>query len=262
MTKNIIDISSWQAGMNLGTVLESNPIDGVVVKATGGASYVQRTCDPWVQELIRENKLWGFYHFLNDDGKKAGGKAEAKWFVENCLNYFGFGLPVADYEHAAIRINYLKDFVREVYELTGVKCLIYCSLSKLHEEDFSELYKEGYPLWIAQYKNMLRTGLQSSPWQSGSISPYDRYVMHQYSSAGEISGYDGYVDLDIFYGSDEDWKNLTRSDRIAYDEPNDSDESDDSDDSENGLIEIACTEILECLDNLHRAIERLRDLLK
>ncbi len=212
-TMNFIDISGWQKGLNLETVFSKNPaLDGVIVKATGGSSYVQATCDPWVQELIRLGKPWGFYHFLDDDRRDAGGKTEAEFFVKNCQNYFGAGVPVADYEGRAkdamgVR-SYLLPFLETVYSLTGIRCMVYTSLSTIQEQDLSEVAAKGYPLWLAQYGSMNQTGIQESPWQKGSVAPFSKFWMHQYSSNGRLSGYDGALDLDKFYGNRVDWDRL------------------------------------------------------
>lgn len=210
---NFIDISGWQKGLDLEALFKANPsLDGVIVKSTGGASYVQPTCDPWVQTLIRMGKPWGFYHFMDDDHKASSGKTEAEFFVKNCRNYFGKGVPVADYEDPAKKHGtaYLKEFLDTVYSLTGVRAMVYTSLSVLYEQDFSKIAAAGYPLWVAQYANMKYTGIQETPWQNGAVSPFAKYWMHQYSSCGRLNGYNANLDLDKFYGSEEDWVSLAK----------------------------------------------------
>lgn len=54
MTLNVIDISSWQTGINLGK--DGVPADGVVIKATGGTGYVNPDCDRAFQEAIKSGK--------------------------------------------------------------------------------------------------------------------------------------------------------------------------------------------------------------
>lgn len=219
---NIIDISNWQRGLNLSTLIAENPtIDGVVVKATGGVGYVDNTCDPWVQWLIQNGRPWGFYHFLDDDFRNRGGKAEAQFFVENTRNYFGHGIPVADYEHPANNLGagYLLDFLREVYRLTGIKPMVYvsCGLIKWQKE-FADIAAEGYPLWIAQYaSNSTVVGFQSNPWQSGSVEPFGRYWMHQYTSHGRLPGWGGNLDFNLFYGSFADWCALAHGEQQSAD---------------------------------------------
>lgn len=212
MALNFIDISSWQRGLNLQTVFELNDLDGVIVKATGGVSYVQQTCDPWVQWLIAHDKPWGFYHFLADDRKGSTGSEEAYWFVKNCENYFGYGVPVADYEGVAVSKGaaYLREFLDTVFFLTSVRPMVYCNLSTLQAETMGfQAIAQDYPLWLAQYKtNAKQVGFLSDPWQSGSVEPYKCITMQQYSSNGKLNGWDGGIDLDIFHGSRADWDKL------------------------------------------------------
>lgn len=208
---NFIDISSWQSGLNLKDLFAKNPnLDGVIVKATGGVSGVQRTCDPWIQELIALGKPWGFYHYLDDDYRHSSPEDEAEFFVKNCANYFGAGVPILDYEEPAKSHGtaYLKRALDHVYALTGVKPVVYASLSTIYEQDFKAIAAAGYPLWLAQYANMKFTGIQETPWQSGSVKPFEGYVMHQYASTGRLVGYNGNLDLDRFYGTIDDWKRL------------------------------------------------------
>ena len=96
-TLNVIDISDHQAGISLPTMFEKNPdLDAVIVKATEGTGYVNKYCDPWVQWLIKNNKPWGFYHYLS--GTKDSGAVEADYFYKHCLNYFGHGIAICDLE--------------------------------------------------------------------------------------------------------------------------------------------------------------------
>lgn len=208
-TMNMIDISGYQAGLDLATVFAQNPIDGVIVKSTEGIGYVNRNCDPWVQWLIRNNKPWGFYHYLNSSDPVA----EAKRFVRDTINYFHDGVPCADYEGQIVQsfgTYYLRRFLETVYAETGVKCLVYSNLSTIQGDvnGFRAIADDGYQLWLAQYANMSPTGFQPSPWQRGSFAPFDKITMHQYSSCGRLAGYSGNLDLDIFYGDVDDWNRL------------------------------------------------------
>lgn len=232
---NFIDISSYQAGIDLEKVFSLNPLDGVIVKSTEGQGYVNPYCDKWVQWLIKNNKPWGFYHFLNSHDPVA----EAKYFVKNCINYFGDGLPCADYEGSIVTsygTYYLRRFLETVFSETGIKPLVYCNLSTIQGDvnGFRSIAEEGYKLWLAQYANMNeQVGFNPNPWQRGSFAPFEKITMHQYSSMGLLEGYgyvkyevykdaDGYVedpskyrritgnylDLDMFYGTIDDWNRL------------------------------------------------------
>lgn len=206
MTMNGIDISNYQRGLDLAKV----PCDFVIVKATEGTYMVQDTCDPWVQEAKRLGKKWGFYHF-------AGGGdpiAEADFFVKNCANYFGEGIPVLDYEmYGRKGTAWVKRFLDRVYEKTKVRCMVYTSRSVLTEENWSAI-APNHALWVAQYPNYNHTGYQSDPWfPAGSIGAFKFVTMHQYTSSGRLGGWNGNLDLNIAYLDRNGWDAIARGDR-------------------------------------------------
>ena len=208
MSLNFIDISSWQAALNLEALFAQNPLDGVIVKSTENTNYVNPYCDPWVQFCIRNGKPWGFYHFLAGSDPVA----EAKYFVKHTQNYFGDGLPAADYEGSIVSAYgtyYLRRFVETVYDETGVKPLIYCNLSTIQADvnGFRTMAEDGYPLWLAQWPGNI-TNFTPNPWQRGSYEPFKKITVHQYTDSGKLVGYSGNLDLDIFYGDQDDWNRL------------------------------------------------------
>ena len=81
---NGIDISGWQEGLDLSQV----PCDFVIIKGTGGNGYVSSTCDGFVQQAIALGKPYGVYHFAREVGFADSAINEARWFVDNCRNYF------------------------------------------------------------------------------------------------------------------------------------------------------------------------------
>lgn len=213
MSLNFIDISSYQSDINLDSVFAQNPLDGVIVKATEGMGYVNPYCDKWVQWLIRNNKPWGFYHYLNGHDPVA----EAKRFIKDTINYFNDGVPALDFEGAIVSAYgtvYLRRFAETVYSETGVKPFIYCNLSTIQGDvdGFRALAENGYPLWLAQYASNSPMGFQPHPWQKGSIEPFKKITAHQYTSNGNLSGYPRALDLDIFYGDIDDWNTLACKD--------------------------------------------------
>lgn len=210
MSMNIIDIASYQAGLNLEELFRKNPaLDGVIVKATEGTYYTNPYCDGWVQTLRKMGKPWGFYHYL------AGGDpiAEADFLWKNASAYFHEGIPCADYEAEALHAGtgYLKRFLDRVYEHSGVRPLVYCSLSVVQGQDFSAIANAGYQLWVAQYANYEQVnGFQERPWQHGSVAPFNRYVMHQYTSNGRLNGWTKGLDFDQYSGSYAEWVETAR----------------------------------------------------
>lgn len=216
MSLNVIDISDHQAGISLPTMFEKNPdLDAVIVKATEGTGYVNKYCDPWIQWLIKNNKPWGFYHYLS--GTKDSGAVEADYFYKHCLNYFGHGIAVCDLEGNAINRGpeYAKQFLDRLYELSGVRAMLYASLSVINSYGTGSdgIVMNGHKLWLAQYASATAVvyGFKKTPWQKGSVAPWPSITMHQYTDHGRLNGFLADLDLDIFYGSKEDWKNIASS---------------------------------------------------
>lgn len=198
MSMNGIDISDYQKGIDLGKV----PFDFMICKATEGTSIVHSTCDPYIQKAKALGRCWGFYHFMN----KEDPVKQADFFYKNCKDYFGEGIPVLDYEmYGRIGTAGAKRFLDRIYELTGVRCIVYMSRSVCTEEDWSQI-APNHALWVAQYANNNPTGYQSDPWlPSGSFGAFKGCAIHQYTSTGRLNGYSGNLDLDIAYMDKAAW---------------------------------------------------------
>ena len=202
---NFIDIASWQAGIDLTALFAQNPLDGVVIKATQGTGYVNPEYAAWVQWLTDNKKLFGVYHYLDT----ADPEKQAQHFYSAVKSCIGKCVPCADYEAEALSKGtaFLKKFLDKFRELSGVRCMIYCSLSVVQEQNFTAL--TDYPLWIAQYADMATVnGFVENPWQRGSVSPFSKYWMQQYTSCGRLNGWGGNLDFDKFCGTAQDWTAL------------------------------------------------------
>lgn len=203
-----IDISNWQEGLSLPTSL-----DFAIMKATGGTGFVDLCCDAWVQECKRKGILWGFYHFAGD-GWTPKPEEEANWFYENCVNYFGEGLPVLDIEDSRIADfgTYAQRFVDRIHSLTGIYPIIYTSSA--HRRDFAHTQvPKTCGLWEAYYpSNNVRLFDSNAPEYSGPCDPWDFVAMWQYSSNGRVSGYDFAVDLDVAFMDADAWHRYANPD--------------------------------------------------
>lgn len=186
-----IDISNWQAGINLAAV----PADFVIVKATQGTGYVSPDCARQVEQARQVGKRFGVYHYVS------GGNAvaEANYFVDNCANWVGKGLFCIDWESnensAWGNEGYLEQLVAQVKARTGIPPIIYVQASR-YAQVAAVANRQNCGLWIAQYANMNPTGYQSTPWNEGAYA----CVIRQYSSTGRLPGYGGNLDLNKFYG--------------------------------------------------------------
>lgn len=192
-----IDVSSWQSGIDVSKV----PCAFVITKATQGINYVNPDCDRVIQQCIRIGKPFGVYHYV--DG--SGAVAEADYYVDNIKGYLGKGILCIDWEGGSNRAwgnyAYLETLVSRVIERTGIKPLIYVQASA-YAQTAAVAKRHDCGLWIAQYADMNATGYQDQPWNEGAYS----CAIRQYSSAGRLTGWNGNLDLDKFYGDASAWR--------------------------------------------------------
>ena len=203
---NLIDIASWQQGMDMSTMFSRNQdLDGVIVKVSQGTGYVNPYAKAWLDWLVANGKMTGTYHYLD----LVGAKEEARHYVESVKPWLGKTALAIDYEEQTLSrgTGYLKECLDEVYALTGVRPMVYCSQSVTQSQDFKAIAAAGYPLWMAQYADYNRVnGFLETPWQRGSVAPFPGFIMQQYTSQGYLQGWAKNLDFDKFKGTAADWK--------------------------------------------------------
>lgn len=205
-----IDISGWQEGLDLSQV----PCDFVIVKGTGGNGYVSSACDGFVQQAIALGKPYGVYHFAREVGFADSAINEARWFVDNCRNYFdGNGIPILDFETDTwVGQQWAREWLDEVYRLTGVRPLFYTYKAVLESQDFSLVAAGNYGLWLAAYGANTPKGYEpDTPVPTSGDFPF--VAMYQYCSQGRLPGWNGNLDLNVFYGDVNTWYAYARIDR-------------------------------------------------
>ena len=214
----IIDVSSNQG------LIKIEPIncEGVMIKATGGTSYINDCCDFVAQQCIKLNRPFGVYHYAHEFGHVVDATTESNYFIDNIQGYLHKGILALDYEVAINGNNYTNadsewcyEFCKNVNDKTGVVPLLYISKSLLRSCDCTKVAGLRVALWFAQYADNNATGWQADPWTDNEpFTPFTP-VMHQFSSHGQISGYRGSLDLNIFYGDQHAWQSyanpLTKS---------------------------------------------------
>lgn len=192
-----IDISNWQAGIDLSKV----PYDFVICKATQGKGYVSPDCARQVEQARKRGKLFGLYHYI--DGSGAIGEADL--FIKSIKNWIGEGVICLDWESeqnaAWGNEAYLEQVAKRIIEKTGVRPIIYVQKSRMAQVK-AVADKLNLGLWIAQYASNSTTGYQDSPWNEGAYG----CAIRQYSSAGRLSGYSGNLDLNKAYMGTEAWR--------------------------------------------------------
>lgn len=188
-----IDISNWQAGINLGAV---NP-DFTIVMATQGDWFTNRCFAEQVDAALALGRPTGVYHYVDGSGVEA----EADHFLAVVGDRIGRVFWAVDWEAkdngAWGDEGYLRAVVDAIKARTGRRGLLYAS---------SDAYPDavqaatGSMRWVAQYADSDPTGWDKSPWSDGSWTA----DMHQYTGTGRVPGYDGNLDLNLFRGGEDD----------------------------------------------------------
>ena len=189
---NFLDTSNWQGGYNPALT----GADAVIVKATEGPNFVDLYCDLIIQQAIASGMPWGFYHFAGD----GDAISEAAFFVENCRNYFGHGIPVLDWEGNQ-SVDWVNEFVAEVYSSTHVWPWIYANPWRFNQGGANP----NCARWVASYPDVASpTWSQAQGWDCPAAD--GNVVAWQFCSDGAVNGIVGNVDLDLFYGTKEQWQ--------------------------------------------------------
>ena len=212
MTMNGIDISNWQAGINLSNIA----FDFLIARATEGIGCVDKYCDGYIQQAIKLGKPFGFYHFARPTNDPI---REAEFFYNSCRGYFGKGIPILDWESGnTSNVTWAKRWLDRVYQLSGVKPVIYMSESVVNANNWSAVAAADYGLWVAKYRdnnpdynyNMANAG--SRP----HVKWWKFYCMWQWTSTGRLDGYGYNLDCNVFYGDGATWdKYVGKSTSVA-----------------------------------------------
>lgn len=190
-----IDISRYQSGINIGIL----DVDFVIVKATEGVGYTDPNYVDYLKQAISSDKKIGVYHYARAD---LGNSAvdEATWFVTKVKDYIKQAILVLDWEVDVSNTDWAYDFLKNVYEQTGVRPIIYMSAYPANNYDWSRVVNGNFGLWIASYG--ANTG---APGVAPKNKYWPFYILWQYTSKGYINGYNKNLDLDFFYGTRNTW---------------------------------------------------------
>ena len=198
---NGFDISNYQSDIQLNSI----DFDFCIVQHSFG-SYIQPTFYGQINSVLALNKKAGLYHYVT------GEVGEIETFINGFKPYAGRAIPALDFESSYnskwLDFSYLFDFASQIINQTGVRPLLYGSAS-IYQSLLDVGNQLNCGLWIAQYATDDPTGYQSAPWNEGSYN----MALFQYSSTGRLPGYNGNLDLDLFYGNGDTWNAYSKSDK-------------------------------------------------
>lgn len=201
-----VDISNYQAGMSMAAVDPDFAIV-MVTQDTGRFAFTNQHHQAQLDEAVALGKPVGVYHYVGggDSGTASDAEAEADRFLEavRATGHFERVMWCIDWEtddnSAWGNEAYLAIVIDRVQRATGKPVMLYAS-SGSYPWDLAVQY--GCGTWAAQYADDAPTGWDHAPWSDGSWSAQ----MHQYTGHGRVPGYDGDLDLDVFYGSEDDFR--------------------------------------------------------
>lgn len=192
-----VDISYWQRN-NYKYLIDAFGKDFVICRAAFSKT-VDAWCDPMYQYAKSKGKKLGFYFFpLTTDGTP---EECAKWAYEQVLGYLGEAIPFIDWEsygnHNIADTDWALRWLREFYRLSGVKPVIYMNSSVEASYDWSQVVKEDYGLWIANYGPN-----DGADHGKPAVKHWKIVACHQFTSVGNNGGG---LDRDNFFGDKNAW---------------------------------------------------------
>ena len=222
-----IDISNWQSSINLANI----DADFVIVKASEGVGWTDPSFTKLFNSAKALNKKLGLYHFARPTVNNTA-EQEANTFVSaaKSVGAIGKAMLVLDWEaENKTNVSYAKKWLDTVYNLTGVKPVIYMSESVTKQADWSSVVNAGYALWVAKYRdNEIDYNYDmSNAGTIPNVSYWPKYIMWQWTGKGRLNGYSGDLDCNIFYGNENTWNLYSKSEQKQEKESNELDKYSD-----------------------------------
>lgn len=194
-----IDISHWKQGFDLSS---ARP-EFMIAKATEGITYVDKCCDGFIQDAIRLDIPFGYYHFARSNDAEA----EAEFFYAQTKGYTGKGIPVLDLE-VPNGSAWAEAFCKKFYELSGVKPWFYASSDYINNKGYGTTWlRENCGLWIAGYPKTYTSYPESAecPYRNNGWT----LAAWQFTDCLAIGGMK--VDANFFYGDRDAWARYASS---------------------------------------------------
>lgn len=154
-----VDISHHQG---ITYQLEENT-DFCIMKVSEGRNVNDSCTSTFVKQCMQKGVLMGLYHYARPEynAGDAGAIAEADAFVDKILiaenesgtQLIGNAILALDWEGVAWNspIEWARKWLDRVYELTGVKAVLYCHYTRVNDADL--IAQGGYGLWITYWSN-------------------------------------------------------------------------------------------------------------
>lgn len=175
------------------------PVSFIYIKATQGKTILNKYYDADIAQARKHGIAVGAYHFFST---RVEGEEQADYFIEHAKLQPGDLPPVLDVEPFDYQIQAMGGakamfkeiliWLKKVEKHCGRRPLLYVSqhfVNKYMAEAPEEIL--AHDVWIARY---------------GAFRPYVRLQYWQLSCEGKVDGIQGYVDVNVFNGTQEQFK--------------------------------------------------------
>jgi GH25 family lysozyme M1 (1,4-beta-N-acetylmuramidase) len=197
------DISRYQLGLSFSAV----PADLVAIYATGGTAVGNPAMGAQVADAKANGVRCLLYHYAREIGAKGTPAQEALHFLDAVagLDVDGYVLDWEDPESVPMTW-WAKEWMDIVRAATGRTVWIYASYADLQRADYGAIHAAGYPLWEAAYVlGYQRIDGYRPPAGRAPVPYWGDPQMWQFTSSGYLPGWAGALDLNVFYGTADDW---------------------------------------------------------
>jgi GH25 family lysozyme M1 (1,4-beta-N-acetylmuramidase) len=184
-----VDLSHFQGRPDFAAIAASGR-RFVVLKATEGTSYVDPMFAADRAAAHAAGLIVGCYHFARG-GSPAG---EASFFLRVVGQLAVGEFVVLDDEVPNVDPAWVQAWCRPIAAATTVHPLVYMNQSTENTGNWAPVIADNDGLWLARYDSNL-----AQP----SGGPWGAPAMKQYTSSGTVAGIAGPVDLDVFFGTDQ-----------------------------------------------------------
>lgn len=196
-----MDVSHYQGSIDWQEIRSSNleeetPLGFVFAKATEGSTIKDETYRDNQQGARSAGITFGAYHFLTTT---SSAQQQARFFIDNSDLQSGDLPPVLDVESAGkLSVGELQTMVHEWLDMVEshykVKPIIYASY-KFREKYLSDPSFDAYPYWIAHH-------------YVDAVRYMGHWEFWQHNDTGKVPGIEELVDLNVYNGSEVDFRSL------------------------------------------------------
>lgn len=200
---NVVDVNKAQPGFKAADVAD---LDAVYIAVTAGMDYLNQHWRQQLDDARAADKPVALYH-IRAVGSVGTPREEADRFLDTVEGVLDGKTPIIlDWEQCdESDVAYAFDWLEYARARSGITAWVYMNLTAANTWNWSAVASR-YPLIVAQYPYSATVGFLGRGWTCPVVRWWDKPVMWQYSSGGQLAGYKGNLDLNVFYGDRAAWE--------------------------------------------------------